>query len=385
VRILILHSRYLSDAASGENRVVEDEARLLREAGDEVTVLSEEPSVGGRAARLATGLSAVWSRGAAARVADIVRDERVDIVHAHNLFPTLSPAVIRSARAAGAAFVMTLHNFRLMCLPANLLRDGRICEDCVGRTPWPGVVHRCYRGSALGSAVLASSLVVHRAARTFDAVTRFLAVSAFVRDRYVAAGFPPDQVAVKRNFSWPMTPRNGPGDYFLYLGRLSPEKGLDTVLEAWRRSRPSAPLLVVGDGPQAEELRSDAPAGVEFRGRIEPDEVPAVLAGARALLVPSVWFEAAPRSITEAYAAGVPVIASRLGALPEAVVEGVTGRLATPADPASWRAAVGGFDDDTSIRLGRSAYETWRERFSPGVALDGLRAAYGGAVAEVSG
>ena len=382
MRILIVHSRYLSGAASGENRVVEDEARLLKQAGHDVWVYAPEPRGSGLIGQLRAGTSAVWSGRATHTIDRWVRELDVELVHAHNLFPTLSPAALRAAASAGAAVVVTLHNFRLMCLPANLLRDGRPCEDCVGNFPWPGVVHRCYRGSALGSAVLAGSLGLHRGVGTFDHVTRYLAVSEFVRDKHVQAGLPADRVGVKANFTWPADRRSGPGDHFLFLGRLAHEKGVDTLMDAWRLLGASArPLVIVGDGPAGDELRADPPPGVEFRGQVSADDVPGLLAHARALLVPSRWYEAAPRSIIEAYAVGVPVLASDLGALPEAIVDGVTGRPVIVNDPHAWAEAVGELDDATSTRLGAGAFRVWEDRYSPERGLAGLEAAYRDAVA----
>jgi glycosyltransferase involved in cell wall biosynthesis len=382
VRVLLLHSRYLSGPASGENRVVEEESRLLREAGHDVTVWSPEPEVGGSLANVRTAGSAIWSRRAASHVATLVRRDRIEIVHVHNLFPTLSPAVLRAGRSSGAAVVMTLHNYRLMCLPANFLREGRPCEDCLGRLPWPGVVHRCYRDSALGSATLAASLGAARGAGSFDAVTRFLAVSAFVRAKHIEGGIAPERILVKPNFTWPTQRRTGPGEYLLFLGRLSAEKGVDTILRASDRSRGGCPVLVVGDGPDAEALRREAPANVTFRGQVAASDVPAILARARALLVPSRWYEAAPRSIIEAYAAGVPVIASDMGALPEAVGGNETGLLAPPDDAGAWAARMEELADDaTSLRLGDAAFARWQERFSPERGVRDLEEAYSEAIA----
>ena len=204
---------------------------------------------------------------------------------------------------------MTLHNYRMLCLPATCIRDGEICELCVGHVPWRGVVHRCYRGSVLGSAALATSLTAHRAVGSFDHVSLFLPVSGFVRDKHLEAGFSRDRMWVKPNFCWPRPRRDGAGDYFLYAGRLAPEKDVRILLEAWR-AMAGYRLIVVGDGPEMEASRSIAPPGVEFRGTVEPEEVSELLTGARALVVPTRCNEGGPRSVIEAYSAGVPVIAT---------------------------------------------------------------------------
>lgn len=380
MRILILHSRYLSGAVSGENRVVDDEARLLTAGGHQVDVWDPAPANAHGLRLMGTAAQAVWSMDATARVRGLIRRSKTEIVHCHNLFPVLSPAVLRAASGEGAAVVMTLHNYRLLCLPATFIRDGRVCEDCLGRTPWPGVVHACYRDSTLGSATLATSISLHNALHTFGRVTKYLAVSGFVRRKYVEAGWPDDRIEVKSNFAWETPRREGPGSYFLYLGRLSPEKGIATLLSAWRRS--AARLLIVGDGPTAGALEADAPPNVEFRPTISPAEVPALIREARALLLPSICYEAQPRVVLEAYAAGVPVLASDLGALPEAV-SADTGLLVAPGDAGAWADAVGELlDDRESERLGDGAWRRWRDRYSPEHALQNLEDAYRRAVAS---
>lgn len=383
MRILFLHSRYLSGAVSGENRVVEDEVRLLRGAGHDVGLFTPEPVVARVMDRMRTATSAIASREAARRVAQVVADRSIDVVHVHNLFPTLSPSVLRAARDAGAAVVMTLHNYRLMCLPATFLRDGAVCEDCLGRAPLPGVLHACYRDSRSASAILATSLIVHRAAGSFDAVTRFLAVGEFVKHKHVEAGIAPDRILVKPNFVEAAEQRSGPGDRFLFLGRLAGEKGLDTVVRAWSRVEGDAGLDVVGAGPDEQALRAmaaDDPR-IRFLGQVEPDAVPPLLRTARALVVPSRWYEAAPRTIVEAYACGVPVIASDLGALPDSVIDATTGLLVPADDERAWAGAIEALRDDaTSRRLGEGAYAHWAERLSPAAGLADLERCYGEAL-----
>jgi glycosyltransferase involved in cell wall biosynthesis len=372
MRVLVLHSRYRSGTSSGENRVVDDEVELLRSAGHEVRLWAPSPEDGGGTSRLRLGARAVWSRPAVREVERLAAELRPDVVHVHNLYPLLSPAVLRTA---AAPVVMTLHNYRLLCLPATLLRDDRDCEDCLGALPWRGVVHRCYRGSTAGSAALAASLGVHRRMGTFRHVAAFLAVSEFVRDKHLEAGMDATRIRVKPNFVAPMPRREGPGRDFLYLGRLSAEKGLDRLVSRWR-DMPGR-LVVVGDGPDRARLEAAAPDTVEFRGAVPPQDVGGFLSQARALVLPSICYEGAPRTVVEAYAAGVPVVANRHGALPSVVSEGVTGLLVDPATPDGWRDALVRLGDDSaSVRLGEGAFANWRSRYSPEQGLADLEAAY---------
>jgi glycosyltransferase involved in cell wall biosynthesis len=377
VRVLVVHSRYLSGPASGENRVVADEARLLREAGHEVDVWERSVERGISALRQAG--DAIWSLGAARELGARARVFAPDVVHLHSVYPRLSPAVLRAVPRESAV-VMTLHNFRLMCLPATYERDGAVCEDCAGRLPWRGVVRGCYRASVPASAVLATSLVVHRAAGSFRRVDRYLAVSAFVREKYVEAGFDPASIGVKSNFSWPSERRAGPGGPLLFLGRLEPEKGLDTVIRALPAD---AELIVAGDGAERARLERLAGPNVRFLGVVEPAAAAELVCSARALVVPSRWYEAQPRAILEAFAAGVPVLASGIGGLPELVDDGVNGRLFPVDDAVAWAAGLDRMRSDAeSAVLGDGAFSTWRERFTPEEGLRRLEAAYAEAIAR---
>lgn len=377
VRILVLHSRYLSGALSGENRVVEDEAELLRSAGHEVEVVSPRPDAASRrelAGRMLAPRGALAYRAAIEAFAP-------DVVHCHNLFPAIGPGVLTTAAKGGAAVVVTLHNYRLMCLAGTFRRNGRTCEVCLGHVPWRGVVHRCYRGSAVQSALVAGSLVEHRRRGAFDSVHRFLAVSDFVRDKHVQAGFPADRIVVKPNVVHASARRSGPGTYFLVLGRLSPEKGVAGLVRAWRPEL--GELRIVGDGPERRELLSLAEGrGAVVRDAVAPQDVPAVLAGARALLLPSLSYEGQPRVVLEAYAAGVPVIAHRVGAIEELVPDGVTGLVVPLEDASAWHAAARRLGDDAvSTELGEAAHRLWAERFSPERGLAALESAYRDALA----
>ena len=375
MRVLILHSQYRSGEISGENRVVVDEARLLREGGHRVDVWRPIPSASGPIDLMTTAARAIWSRRASRRVREMIRRTRPDIVHLHNLFPELSPAVLRATDGAGA-IVMTLHNFRALCLPATFVRDGGVCEDCLGRAPWPGVLHACYRDSRPGSAAIATSLVAHRRLGTFLIPDRYLAVSEFVKAKHVQAGWAADRIDVRSNFSWPSRRRSGAGEYFLYAGRLSSEKGVRTIVEAFEGL--SAPLVIAGDGPEGPTLRtSSRSTTTRFLGSVPASEIGDVVSRARAVLVPSRCYEGQPRGILEAYAAGVPVIASDIGGLPEVVKHGVTGVLVPPTSLPGWREAVDRLlVDEEAERLGEGAWRLWRARFSPERGLVTLESEY---------
>jgi glycosyltransferase involved in cell wall biosynthesis len=370
MRIAVVHSRYLTGDVSGENRVVADEVALLEAAGHEVATFT--PSARVEAGSLALARDAIWSAASVKHVRRLVDELEPDVVHVHSLYPALSPAVLRIR----APVVMTLHNARLLCLPATLLRQGAHCEACVGKIPWRGVAYACYRGSRPASAALAVSLTLHRAVRTFDGVALFLAVSEFVRDKHLEAGFEPDRIRVKPNFVQPTRRRTGPGGPFVVLGRLTREKGLDALLRAWGEAR----LEIAGEGDERSALERIAPSSVRFRGAIAATDVPDLLAGARALLIPS-RSEGLPRVVVEAFAAGVPVIASRVGGLPELVEHGANGLLVDLDDEAGWRGAVERLADDAeSIRLGAGAFETWGKRHSPESGLAHLERAYADAI-----
>jgi glycosyltransferase involved in cell wall biosynthesis len=202
-----------------------------------------------------------------------------------------------------------------------------------------------------------------------------MAISEFVRDKHIEGGLSRERIVVKPHFAWGGERREGPGEYFVYLGRLSPEKGVSTLLEAWKGIRAS--LLVVGDGPDAPRLRAIAPPNVEFRGTVAADRVPRVLLGARAVLAPSLSHEGAGKVVLEAYAAGVPVLVSRAGGLPEAVHDGLTGLVLPPRDIRSWTEAVERLlEDSESERMGRAGWELWAEHYTPKRALLNLEDCY---------
>jgi glycosyltransferase involved in cell wall biosynthesis len=387
LHVLVVHNSYV--LRGGEDAVVEREVRLLRDGGHRVSELRTSnrelaPATVLDRAGLAAGT--VWSPSGRAAMGEAIDRHRPDVVHVHNTFPRLSPSVFGACRRRSVPVVQTLHNYRLTCVNALLLRDGRICEDCVGKPlPLPGVLHRCYRGSVGQSATIAAMAGAHRAVRSLaGSVDLFLTPSEFTRSVLVRAGIPADRIVAKPN----VVPRHGRpvpalGDRprrVAFVGRLAHEKGLAVLMAAWDARRHAGhELRIVGGGPMADEVAAWA-AGrddVVVVGECPPDRVTEELLAARLLVVPSVWHETFGLVAVEAFGAGVPVLASAVGALPELLGETGPGRLVPPGDPAALAAAVDGLlaDEPTLAAMSRLGPERY-ERFAPERGLEELVACY---------
>jgi glycosyltransferase involved in cell wall biosynthesis len=294
VKLLVLHNSY--QQPGGEDEAVRREVDLLRGAGHQVRIFSRhngEICSDSMLAKIAVARQAVWSKDSCRELKQILGREKPDLAHFHNTFPLISPAAYYVFGDAGVPVVQTLHNYRLCCPATNLFRNGGVCEECMEHSLWRGVAHGCYRDSRPGTAAVALMLATHRACGTWTrAVDCYIALTEFARRKFIAAGIPPEKIAVKSNFA-NRDPglRTGVGEYALFAGRLAPEKGLRTLLAAWERLRSRIPLLVVGDGPLGTELEREATrrslSSVVFRGYLRPEAVTAAMKEARFLIVPS--------------------------------------------------------------------------------------------------
>jgi len=268
---------------------------------------------------------------------EAIGDIRPEIIHVHNWFPMLSPSIFVEADTSNIPIVQTLHNFRMICANALLYRDGAVCTDCVGKLfPVDAIVHGCYRNSRAGSAIVAAAFAYHRLAHTWDGVDQFIAISGFEREILISGGLPAERVAVKPNFVGSEIGKSDgkTEDAALFAGRLSPEKGIRTMLSAWNSGRISFRLKIVGDGPLKEEVTAFAAKNsqVEYLGFQTPEAVYSEMARARFLVFPSEWYETFGRTVIEAFSQGTPVLAADLGGVRELVSEGVTGYCFPPGD-----------------------------------------------------
>jgi glycosyltransferase involved in cell wall biosynthesis len=318
-----------------------------------------------------------WSRRTRDEVAALLAQWPADVVHVHNTFPLISPSLYWAAAAARVPVVQTLHNFRLLCPQAMLLREGRVCRDCVGRAPLPAVRHGCYRGSRAQTGALAAMLMLHRGLGTWQhKVQRYVALNDFCRAEFVRGGLPAERVVIKPNFVGPSLGDAAPvRQGLLFVGRLAPEKGVEVLARAAAHLPPGY-VRVAGSGPLAPAVQGVP--GLQPLGPLSPDEVADAMARAVALVMPSLWFENFPRTLVEAYAAGLPVIASRLGAMAELVEDGVTGLHAEPGDAADWAAKMRWALEhpDEMARMGRTARRRYETLYTPQRNLQALLSIY---------
>ncbi|MEV7181262.1 glycosyltransferase [Kitasatospora sp. NPDC093679] len=396
MHVLVVHNRYASAQPSGENKVVDQEVELLREAGHRVEVFerrSDDIATRSLPGKVAVPLLVPWNPAVRAELAARLRADRPDVVHVHNVFPLLSPAVLAACADTGVPAVATLHNYTQICPPGTLQRDGRPCTECVGATPLPAVRHGCYRNSRLATVPLAVSLAVNRR-RWWSGVERFLCISAAQRDVLSRAGLPAERLAVKHNFvPDPGSCRRGDGEHLLYLGRLAEAKGVRLLMAAWdgiaADGGVGVPLVVAGAGPLEREVTAWA-AGrddVRYVGLYDRDRCRQAVARSVAVVAPSTWLEAFGLVVVEAMAAGVPAVAAGHGAFVELVQDGVTGLLHRPGDAASLASCLRRITADPAgnRQMGRTARHRYDQAFSPAVGLERLVEEYRTAVAGRSG
>jgi glycosyltransferase involved in cell wall biosynthesis len=379
MRVLQLHTLYREPG--GEDAVVRAEAALLTRLGHEVVQLQERNPADAVRAALALAF-APWNPLSAHRVRHAAEELRPDVAHVHNTWYGMSPAVFGALRDVGVPVIVTLHNFRPVCANAQLFRDGSPCEDCVGSHPWHGVRHGCYRGSVVQSIPAAGTIALHRRLDTWKrAVDLFVVLNEFSRERFVRGGLPAGRILVKPNFVTDPGPRTTPtarSPTVLYVGRLAPEKGLDALVEAWRLlEKTSLELVVIGDGPLRARLERLAVPGIHFEGRLPEAEVHRRMLAARALVLPSIWYEGQPMAVLEAFAAGLPVLSSAIGGMTELVGPLGDGWLTSAGDAAAWAAALRRLEDPVLARRGGERARALYERaFSEAKAGTQLEATY---------
>jgi glycosyltransferase involved in cell wall biosynthesis len=384
MRILFIHNAY--QQFGGEDVVVGAELGLLRSHGHHAELYKRHNDELHHLSPTQAAVSAIWSRRAANEVKAACKVLNPDVIHVHNTFPLISPSVYWVASRSNIPVVQTLHNFRLLCPQGTFFRNGAPCEDCLGRSPWRAVVHKCYRGSATQSAVLAGLLRAHGAAGTYqNKVTRYIALSAFSRARFIAGGLPAKKIMVKPNFvESDMRPDWNRRQGGLFVGRLTPEKGIDALLEAARIGG-FANIDVIGAGPSAAAVAERF--GERYLGFLPSTEISQRMRSAAYLLLPSIAHEQMPMTMLEAFACGLPVIASRVGALAELIEDGKTGVLVHPGDAADLAAKLAWAEahPHEMEAMGRAARAAYEAKYTAPINYKLLLDIYEDAIAAVHG
>lgn len=345
MKVLMVHNRY--QQRGGEDAVVDAESSLLAANGVEVQRFdADNDSIQGLVSKIQASAGQFgFPSDIKSRFKQTLLDSRPDVVHVHNWFPTLSPSIFNVCHGARIPVVHTLHNYRLLCVAATFFRNGQVCEDCLGTTfRTPGIVHSCYRDSFLGSAVATAGMAGHWTMGTWSrSVDRFIALSRFAQAKLQQGGLPADKIVIKPNFVDPAPiSGDGSGRYFLYVGRLTEEKGIRILLDCWKDA-PDLPLLnIAGTGPLMEEVKAAAAIlpNVAYLGEKSGDQVTGLMQNAAALICPSLWYEGMPRVVIESFATGTPVMASLIGCYPEMIGDGVNGALFPTGDSTALRIRI---------------------------------------------
>jgi glycosyltransferase involved in cell wall biosynthesis len=328
---------------------------------------------------------ALYSRESAHNIEGLVRETKPDVAHLHNIHHQLSPSILRPLRRLGVPAVMTLHDYKLICPNLMLHANGSICERCKGHRYYEAVLQKCVKKSRLRSAICATEAYAHTATRAYHrGISYYIAPSRFMRDKVIEFGTDPDQVVHLPNFLNldAFQPNHAAGSYFLYAGRIERVKGVETLLRAASSITGDFDLRIAGDGDIRPELEGRIAASgqrnVHFLGKVPPEQMGEVIHGASCVVVPSEWYENAPMSVLEAFAYGKPVIAARIGGIPELVADGVTGLLFEPGNANDLQRAIERLIERPGLaaEMGRRAREDVEARFGPERHYEGLMAIY---------
>ncbi len=388
MNIILAHGFYKQ--LGGEDRCVKAEAALLKSHGHNVIEFFFDNAAVDGMSQLQVAAGSIWSGRAYNQLRKLCRQHQPQVVHFHNTLPLISPSAYYAAKAEGVAVVQTLHNFRLACPNGLFFRNGRVCEDCVGRPgAWPAVAFKCYRDSRAASATVSAMLTAHRTMGTWrNAVDVYIALTQFQKSKLIKGGLPASKIMVKPNSVPQSAIGYGDGDYALFVGRLSSEKGLNTLLEAWHHLPCDTKLKIVGEGPQ-EDLVKEAAAKdqrVEWLQHLPISQVYEVVGDASVLIVPSVCYENFPRVIVEAFSKGTPVICSRFGSMAEIVADGSEGLHFAPGDAIDLAQKVRHFFDQRDLikQMRMAAHRKYVQHLSPDSNHAQLMHIYQSAIAERS-
>jgi glycosyltransferase involved in cell wall biosynthesis len=372
MKVLLCHNFYRSNAPSGEDAIFRAERELLERNGIEIVLFerfNDEIDDSSFAKRVRIARDAAWSDETYRALRQLLVRTRPDVAHFHNTFPVISPSAYAACQDEGVPVVQTLHNYRLICPGALLVREGMPCEKCVGGDLLPALRHRCYRHSFPATAAVVWMLATNRRRETYRRlVNRYIALTHFAARKLMEGGLPERRIRIKPNFLADAPAPGSGGAYVLFVGRISQEKGVDTLVRAWRGMR-GVPLKIVGDGPLRARIEAQSRTDgsqIEFLGYRKREEVLALVREAALQIVPSECYEGFPMVVIEAFACGTPVVASRIGSLEEIVEEGVTGTKFAPGNASELARRVSDLLTEPALlqSMRKNARQTFESRYT---------------------
>ena len=387
MKILIIHNKYKQ--FGGEDVAVESESSILIKNKHEVEILYFDNSpIDSHLSRIGSALGAIYNFSSARKVSKMIRQFRPDIIHIHNLFFIASPSVIYAAHKYKVPVILTLHNYRLICANALLLRNNQICELCTQKKfPVSGIRYKCYRDSAIESALVTGITGIHKLFKTWqNKIHTYITLNEFSRSKLLhsSLNISPGRMITKPNF----VPDPGEGNverenFFLFAGRIVKEKGVHVLLKAFA-NMPEHTIIIIGDGPEKGLLQEGFRTypNIFFKGQMEKEMVTGYMKRCRAFICPSIWYEGAPLTIIEAFATGTPVIASRLGSMAESITDGFNGLHVTAGDADDLCAKIRSLVQETenNSMLYKNARQTYLEKYHADIHYNAILKIYENAV-----
>lgn len=384
MKVLFIHSRY--KLSGGEDSVLALEEKMLNDRGVEVkVVIFENKDIKGFLKKATTFFTAIYSFKAKKKIAKEISSFKPDIIHVHNFFPLVSPSIYDAARTCNVPVIQTLHNFRIICPGALLLRDGKVCEKCIQGNFLNAIYHKCYRDSYFGSLSLASSDFIHKTMNTWNTkVDAFICLTSFAKKKFVQSGIDEAILRIKPNFvdSETSISTDDRKNIGLFVGRISQEKGIMNLIKI--HDKMDGKIIFVGDGPLLNRLKGLS--NYIILGRKPQNEIAEYMKTASFLIFPSICYEGFPMSIVEAYSNRLPVIASKMGAMEEIVIDGKTGCHFLPddlemmADKINWA-----FQNYSELReYGENAYLEYTDKYTSDINYSILLKIYEDAIGRCS-
>lgn len=367
MKVLMLHNRY--KISGGEDVSTEAEYTLLKKNGVHIEVMYLTNDTIERQGKIALALNTIWSKKYYKEILEKIKNEKYDIIHVQNFFPQFSPSIFYAAKKAKTKIIMSVRNYRLICPNGLMYVNHNICDSCVGHTfPVAGILKKCYRDSYSASAVTASMLSVHNLKDTWNKqLDGYICISEFVKKQLQRGGISEPTLYVKYNFvSTELPPNFSSGNEYVYAGRLSTEKGIDILLEAFKGS--TRLLKIIGDGPLQQEVLDAAAANpnIKYLNKQPLLETYKVISQAKALIFPSKWHEPFGRTIVESFAHGTPVIGSALGGVTELVRDEYNGFLFDTQEPLALSKALDKFEQSKDPgKMRENAYASYKDKFGP--------------------